>query len=119
MVQNVQSTKTAASMTELAKSQQALVRESSKTQAKERASSREKAKSLQTLAAKAAKSNDAILSELKRNSQSASMTAYQIADKYGISLLKAQEFLDQINADRNGIIKERFLPENSTVSYRV
>ena len=63
------------------------------------------------------KTKGAILSELQRNPNRNSLTVRDIADKYGLSFLQAQETFMELNADKNGIVKELNLPQNSTVSY--
>ena len=65
------------------------------------------------------KNTDAIISEIKRNGLNRTMSAYQIADKYKLSYMKAREILDKMNTDSNGFIREYKLPENSTVSFKV
>ena len=65
------------------------------------------------------KNTDSIISELKRNGMHKTMSAYQSADKYGISYMKAREILDKVNQDSNGFVREYKLPENSTISYKV
>lgn len=65
------------------------------------------------------KSTDTIIAELKTNGLNKTMTAYQIAEKYGVSYMKAREILDELNRDKNGFVREYKLPKNSTVSYKV
>ena len=65
------------------------------------------------------KSTETILTELKRNGLSRTKTAYQIADEYGITYMRARELLDKLNTDRNAFVREYNLPENSTISYKV
>lgn len=65
------------------------------------------------------KNTDTIIAELKRNGLHRTMTAYQIADEYGISYMKAREILDKVNTDKNGFIREYNLPANTTVSFKV
>ena len=65
------------------------------------------------------KNTDTIIAELKRNGLHRTMTAYQIADEYGVTYMKAREILDKVNQDSNGFIREYILPANSTISYKV
>lgn len=65
------------------------------------------------------KNTDTIIAELKRNGLHRTLSAYDIADKYSISYMKAREILDKVNQDSNGFIREYKLPENSTISYKV
>ena len=64
------------------------------------------------------KQKNAILYEL-RNSMHLKYSAWDIAKKYGISYLEAQEIFIDLNRDANGVVKEFNLPNNSTVSYLV
>ena len=64
------------------------------------------------------KQKQAILYELK-NTMHLKDSAWDIAKRYGISYLQAQEIFVDLNQDANGIVKEFNLPENSTVSYLV
>lgn len=61
------------------------------------------------------KTSNEILQELKLNCLSSTMSAQKIADKYGISLSKAKEILDELKDNT----EEEQLPENTTVSYQV
>ena len=65
------------------------------------------------------KSVYAITAELRNNAMSATMTPFDIAREYGIPLRQAEDIYMTLNADKNGVVKEQKLPENSTVSYRV
>ena len=64
------------------------------------------------------KQKQAILYELK-NTMHLKYSAWDIAKRYGISYLEAQEIFVDLNKDENGIVKEFNLPKNSTVSYLV
>ena len=64
------------------------------------------------------KQKNAILYEL-RNTMHSKYSAWDIARKYGISYMQAQEIFVDLNQDSNGVVKEFNLPENSTVSYLV
>ena len=64
------------------------------------------------------KQKNAILYEL-RNTMHSNYSAWDIAKKYGISYLQAQEIYVDLNSDANGVVKEFNLPTNSTVSYLV
>ncbi len=64
------------------------------------------------------KQKNAILYEL-RNTMHSKYSAWDIARKYGISYMQAQEIFVDLNQDTNGVVKEFNLPENSTVSYLV
>ena len=64
------------------------------------------------------KQKNAILYEL-RNTMHTKYSAWDIARKYGISYMQAQEIFVDLNQDSNGVVKEFNLPENSTVSYLV
>lgn len=61
---------------------------------------------------------NAILYELK-NTMHLKYSAWDIAKKYGISYVQAQEIFFELNKDENGVVKEFNLPKNSTVSYLV
>ena len=65
------------------------------------------------------KQKQTILYELRSNAMNAKLTAWDIAKKYGLSYVQAQEIFIELNQDKNGIVKEFNLPENSTVSYLV
>ena len=65
------------------------------------------------------KNTQTIIAELKRNGLNRTLSAYDIADKYSITYMKAREILDELNKDSNGYIREYKLPENSTISYKV
>ena len=65
------------------------------------------------------KNTQTIISELKRDGLHRTLSPYNIAEKYGISYMKAREILDELNKDSNGFVREYKLPENSTVSYKV
>ena len=64
-------------------------------------------------------STDEILNELRQDGLSSSMTAQDIADEYGISLSKAQQILDELKGDDNGVTVDSQIPEDSTVSFHV
>lgn len=64
------------------------------------------------------KQKSAILNEL-RNTKYLRYTAWDIAKKYGIPYLQAQEIFVDLNRDESGVVKEFNLPSNSTVSYLV
>ena len=64
------------------------------------------------------KQKQAILYELK-NTMHLKYSAWDIAKRYGISYLQAQEIFVDLNRDENGVVKEFNLPDNSTVSYLV
>ena len=64
------------------------------------------------------KQKNAILYEL-RNTMHSKYSAWDIARKYGISYMQAQEIFVDLNQDTKGVVKEFNLPENSTVSYLV
>ena len=64
------------------------------------------------------KQKNVILYEL-RNTMHSTYSAWDIAKKYGISYMQAQEIFVDLNSDANGVVKEFNLPENSTVSYLV
>lgn len=64
-------------------------------------------------------STDEILDELSRDGLSSTMTAQDIADEYGVSLMKAQEILDELNSDENGYVRENPAPDGATISYKV
>ena len=65
------------------------------------------------------KSSFQITSELRNNAKFATMTPFDIAREYKIPLRQAEDIYMMLNADKNGIVKELKLPENSTVSYKV
>ena len=65
------------------------------------------------------KNKNTILSELRLNAFSSRMSVREIAQKYGISYIQAQEIFIELNQDKNGIVREFNLPKNSTVSYLV
>ena len=58
-----------------------------------------------------------IMSELQRDPNRQFLTARDIAKKYNLSYIQAQDAFMELNADKNGIVKELNLPQNSTVSY--
>lgn len=61
-----------------------------------------------------------ILSELRRNPMSSTLSIRDIAEDFGISYQKAIDIFKALNADTNGIAKEFNLPDrNATVSYLV
>ena len=64
------------------------------------------------------KQKNSILYEL-RNSMHLKYSAWDIAKKYGISYVQAQEIFVELNQNENGVVKEFNLPKNSTVSYLV
>lgn len=65
------------------------------------------------------KQKNSILYELRSNAMQSKLTTWDIAKKYGISYIQAQEIFVELNQDNNGIVKEFNLPQNSTVSYLV
>jgi hypothetical protein len=71
------------------------------------------------------KSTSEIISELKQDGMSSTMTAQDIADEYGISLAKAQEILEELKGDdetqitSQGFTIDPEIPDDSTVSYYV
>jgi hypothetical protein len=69
-----------------------------------------------------------IVSELKQDATASTKTAQQIANEYNISLVKAQEVLDELNGtdettDSNASTEyfsvDTDVPDDSTVSYHV
>ncbi len=65
------------------------------------------------------KNKNSILYELRSSFSGSKLTAMEIAQKYGISYIQAQDIFVSLHQDSNGIVKEFKLPENSTVSYLV
>ena len=65
------------------------------------------------------KTKNSILYELSSSYAGTRLTPIEIAQKYGISYIQAQEIFVDLHQDANGIVKEFKLPENSTVSYLV
>lgn len=65
------------------------------------------------------KQKNTILNELRLNVLHQKYTAWDIARKYGISYIQAQEIFTELYQDNNGIVKEFSLPDNSTVSYLI
>ncbi len=65
------------------------------------------------------KSTNEILSELRQDEMSSTMTAQDIADEYGVSLSKAQEILSELRGENGEYTLDNPLPEDSTVSYHV
>ena len=65
------------------------------------------------------KTKNSILYELRSSYAGSNLTAIEIAQKYGISYIQAQDIFVSLHQDSNGIVKEFKLPENSTVSYLV
>ena len=63
-------------------------------------------------------STEEIIKELKKEGTASMKSAQEIADKYGISLAKAQQILAELqNETNNG--DDEDTPEGSTVSYQV
>ncbi len=66
------------------------------------------------------KSTNEILNELRQDGMSATMSAQDIADEYGVSFSKAQQILSELKGEQDGTFAlDNPIPEDSTVSYHV